>query len=148
MNSKQFTDRLYKLVSHKPWALIYVIAAITLFFLFGSFKLEMNPSLKSMVPKQHRFMETMDEIDDLFGGSTIIVLAVESDSLLYQNTLNKFLAYNDSLANIDVIQNIISLYSASRIVNSEEGFEIVPLINFFPHSNPYIFAVGPPTSRI
>lgn len=134
MNPKQFTDRLYKLVSHKPWVLIWVISAITVFFLFGSFKLEMNPSLKSMVPQQHRFMETMDEIDELFGGSTIIVVAVESDSLLYNHTLNKFLAYSDSLANIDEIQNIISLYSASRIVNSDEGFNIVPLINSFPQN--------------
>jgi len=132
MNSKQFTDRLYKLVSHKPWALIYVIAAVTLFFLFGSFKLEMNPSLKSMVPKQHRYMETMEEIDDLFGGSTILVLAVESDSLLQKSTLEKFAAYGDSLANIDVIQNIISIYTASRIINSDDGFQIIPLVDSFP----------------
>ena len=42
-----------------------------------------------MVPKQHEFIQTMDEIDELFGGTTILVLAVESDSLLYESTLRK-----------------------------------------------------------
>jgi len=132
MNSKQFTNILYRIVSHKPWALIFAILAITVFFLIGSFQLKMNPSLKSMVPKQHEFIQTMDEIDELFGGSTIIVLAVESDSLLYKNTLSKFKTYQDSLVNIDEIDNIISLYSASRIVSSEDGFQIIPLIENFP----------------
>lgn len=132
MNSRQFTEILYKLVSHKPWVLIFSILLLTVFFLIGSFQLELNPSLKSMVPKQHRFMKTMDEIDDLFGGSTILILAVESDSLLYQTTLEKFAAYNDSLANIDVIKNIVSLYSTSKIISSDTGFKIGPLIESLP----------------
>jgi predicted RND superfamily exporter protein len=135
MNSKQFTEILYKLVSHKPWALIFSILAITIIFLVGSFQLEMDPSLKSMVPKKHHYMETMDEIDQLFGGTTIIILAIESDSLLCESTLEKFSTYNDSLLKIDVIQNILSLYSSSKIISSDQGFKIEPLITAYPKNS-------------
>ncbi len=58
MDSKQFTNILYKFISHKPWALVIAIIAITILFLLGALKLEFDPSLKSMVPKQHEFLKT------------------------------------------------------------------------------------------
>jgi uncharacterized protein len=135
MDSKQFTNLLYKFISHKPWALVITIFAITILFIFGALKLEFDPSLKSMVPKQHEFIQTMDEIDDLFGGTTILVLAVESDSLLYNHTLEKYRAFADSLVNIDVIDKVVSLYTSNKISSSEDGFQINPLIDQFPNTD-------------
>lgn len=132
MNSKQFTNILYKFVSHKPWALIIAIFAITIFFLIGALKLEFDPSIKSMVPKQNEFLQTMEEIDDLFGGTTIVVLAVESDSLLFEHTLAKYKEFADSLAGINVIEKVVSIYSATRMTSSEEGFQVTPLIKRLP----------------
>ena len=132
MNSKQFTDILYKLISRKPWTLVITIFAITIFFLFGALKLEFDPSLKSMVPKHHEFLQTMDEIDDLFGGTTILVLAVESDSLLYNHTLEKYKAFSDSLESIDIIDKVVSLYTSSKITSSNDGFQITPLLQKYP----------------
>jgi predicted RND superfamily exporter protein len=135
MDSKQFTNILYKFISHKPGALVIAIFAITIFFLLGVLNLEFDPSLKSMVPKQHEFLQTMDEIDDLFGGTTILVLAVESDSLLYNHTLEKYKSFADSLAEIDIIDKVVSIYSATKISSSEDGFQINPLIEQFPNND-------------
>ena len=132
MDSKQFTNILYKLISHKPWALVIAIFAITIFFLIGSLKLEFDPSIKSMVPKQNEFLQTMEEIDELFGGTTIVILAVESDSLLFEHTLSKYKEFADSLAEINVIEKVVSIYSATRMTSSEEGFQVSPLIKRFP----------------
>lgn len=132
MNSKQFTNILYKFVSHKPWALIIAIFAITIFFLIGALKLEFDPSIKSMVPKQNEFLQTMEEIDDLFGGTTIVVLAVESDSLLFEHTLAKYKEFADSLAGINVIEKVVSIYSTTRMTSSEEGFQVTPIVKRLP----------------
>ncbi len=132
MDSKQFTNILYRIVSHKPWALVIAIFAITIFFLIGSLKLEFDPSIKSMVPKQNEFLQTMEEIDDLFGGTTIVVLAVESDSLLFEHTLAKYREFADSLAEINVIEKVVSIYSATRMTSFEEGFQVTPLIKRLP----------------
>ena len=135
MDSKQFTSILYKFISHKPWALIIAIFAITILFLIGALRLQFDSSLKSMVPKQHEFLQTMDEIDELFGGTTILVLAVESDSLLYDHTLLKFKAFADSLTEIDVIDKVVSLYTSTKISSSEDGFQINPLIVKYPNTD-------------
>ncbi|MCK4904503.1 MAG: hypothetical protein KAS35_07400, partial [Candidatus Marinimicrobia bacterium] len=132
MDSKQFTNILYRFISHKPWALVIAIFAITLFFLIGALRLEFDPSIKSMVPKQNEFLQTMEEIDDLFGGTTIVVLAVESDSLLFEHTLSKYKEFADSLTDIDIIDKVISIYSATSMTSSEEGFDVTPLIKQFP----------------
>jgi predicted RND superfamily exporter protein len=74
----------------------------------------------------------MEEIDDLFGGTTIVVLAVESDSLLFEHTLSKYKEFADSLTDIDIIDKVISIYSATSMTSSEEGFDVTPLIKQFP----------------
>lgn len=132
MDSNQFTNILYRFISHKPWALVSAIFAITIFFLVGALRLELDPSIKSMVPKQNEFLQTMEDIDDLFGGTTIVVLAVESDSLLFEPTLSKFKEFADSLAEIDMFDKVVSIYSATRMTSSEDGFQINPLIKQFP----------------
>ena len=132
MDSKQFTNILYRFISRKPWALVVAIFAITIFFLIGTSRLEFDPSLKSMVPKQNEFMYTMEEIDDLFGGTTIVILAVESDSLLFEQVLAKYKEFADSLAEINVIEKVVSIYSASSITSSEDGFQVTPIIKQFP----------------
>ncbi len=135
MDSKQFTSILYKFISHKPWALIFAIFAITILFLISALRLQFDSSLKSMVPKQHEFLQTMDEIDELFGGTTILVLAVESDSLLYEHTLSKFKAFADSLTEIDDIDKVVSLYTSTKISSSEDGFQINPLLVKLPKTD-------------
>lgn len=134
MDSGQFTNILYRFISRKPWALVSAIFAVTIFFLLGALRLELDPSIKSMVPKQNEFLQTMEEIDDLFGGTTIVVLAVESDSLLFEPTLSKFKDFADSLADIDIIDKVVSIYSATRMTSSEDGFQISPLIKQFPQN--------------
>ena len=135
MDSKQFTSILYKFISHKPWALIFAIFAITILFLISALRLQFDSSLKSMVPKQPEFLQTMDEIDELFGGTTILVLAVESDSLLYEHTLSKFKAFADSLTEIDDIDKVVSLYTSTKISSSEDGFQINPLLVKLPKTD-------------
>lgn len=61
----------------------------------------------------------MDQVDELFVGSTIVLVAVESDSLLYRSTLEKFRDLQDSLEAIPQIGRVTSLYNATSISSSD-----------------------------
>jgi len=97
-------------------------------------RLELDPSLKSMVPRDHPIVQTMDQVDEYFGGSAIIVLAVESDSLFSESTLEKFEMFQDSLEAIDLVDKVTSLYTASRILSTEDGFTVAPVLETYPNS--------------
>ena len=80
-------------------------------------------------------MKTMREMDHLFGGSSIVVIAVQSDSLLYRPVLEKYIALEDSLENIDLVDHVTSLYNAATITSSADGFAIRPILTNYPDSS-------------
>ena len=41
----------------------------------------MDAGLRSGLPREHPIVKSMEKIDDLFSGSDIVIIGVESDSL-------------------------------------------------------------------
>jgi hypothetical protein len=134
MTSRQFARYLFRFVTRYPRVLIAGILVITGLFLWQIPQLKLDPSVKAMIPRDHPIVQTMNAADSLFGGSAIVVLAVESDRLLYGETLRKFKAFEDSLAAIPLIDRVTSLYSVSRILNTADGFQIQPVLGHYPES--------------
>lgn len=127
-------SRLVKAISRYPRTLLMGTFFITLLFLWTIPRLELDPSLKSLLPDDHPILQTMDRVDELFVGSTIVLVAVESDSLLYRSTLEKFRDLQDSLEAIPQIGGVTSLYNATSISSSDLGFAVEPVLNTFPDS--------------
>jgi len=131
---KQFARNLFSLVSKYPRSLISGTLLITLFFAWQIPKLELDPSLKAMVPTNHPYIKSMEKGDELFGGLAFIIVAVESDSLLYGNTLRKLNALQDSLSAVPNILTVTSIFNFPNIVTTEDGFRVDPLIASYPET--------------
>lgn len=125
-------SKLFKLILNYPRTVIASTMFFTLLFLWNIPDLKLDPSLRGMIAKDDPLMVTLDKIDDLFGGTDIIMVGVESDSLLWEHTLVKFEALHDSLENIDQISSVTSLYNAPNIISSSMGFEVADLMEFYP----------------
>ncbi|RMF09264.1 MAG: RND family transporter [Candidatus Neomarinimicrobiota bacterium] len=135
---RRFSRQLIHFVSHTPRTLLAGAFFLTLIFLWKIPDLRLDPSLNSLAPQDHPIVKTMEKIDHLFGGSAIVVVAVESDSLLTRPVLEKYEALQDSLENLDVVETVTSLYTATSIVSSDEGFSIEPVLSDYPDSSAQI----------
>ncbi len=135
MTLHKFSRQLIRFVSHHPRSLLAGTLFITLIFLWKIPSLVLDPSLNSLAPQDHPIVKTMEEIDQLFGGSAIVVLAVESDSLLTRPVLEKYEALQDSLENLDVVETVTSLYNVTAIMAGDDGFSIEPVLTFYPDSS-------------
>jgi len=127
--------RHFRFVFNYPKTIISAIGFITLLFLWQVPDLKLDPSIKGMIPKNDPVVVNMDLLDELFGGSEIVIIGVKSDSILYRSTLEKFEALQDSLEYIEQITSVMSLYNASNIVSTDDGFEVEDFLDVYPDTD-------------
>lgn len=127
-------SRLFKLIINYPRSVIAGAILMTLIFLWQIPDLKLEPSIKAMISHDHPVIVNMEEIDELFGGSEIVIIGMRSDSLLYEPTLRKFAALHDSLENLELITRVMSLYNARNVISTEEGFEVEDFLDEYPSS--------------
>ena len=126
------TRRLFVLDAHYPRTIIAGVFFFTLLILWKIPGLEIDPGLRSLVPRDHPTVQNMELAEDLFSGSEIVVIAIETDSLLSERTLTKFSALQDSLEAMGLISRTVSIYSQKYIVPDDGGFGVEPLFDDIP----------------
>ncbi|MBT3519097.1 MAG: RND family transporter [Candidatus Marinimicrobia bacterium] len=135
MNIREFSRHLFDFDSHYPRTIIAGVIFITVILGWKLFSLELDPGVKSMLPRNHEIVQSMEKVDELFSGSDIIIIAVESDSLFSHATLTKLSAFQDSLESIDFIGNVTSIFTQKHILPEDGGFEIEPLLIEIPNDS-------------
>ncbi len=125
-------SKLFRVLLNYPKTIIASTLLLTLLFLWNIPSLEFDPSLRGMIAQDNPILVTLDRVDELFGGTDIIIIGVESDSLLWEKTLVKFESFQDSLENIEQISTVMSLYTAPNIISSAVGFEVADMLDIYP----------------
>ena len=132
MNLRDFSRRLFDFDAHYPRTIIAGVIFITVILGWKVFNLELDPGLKSMLPRDHEIVHSMEKVDELFSGSDIIIIAVESDSIFSDATLRKLSTFQDSLESIELISKVTSIFTQKHILPEDGGFEIEPILLSFP----------------
>ena len=132
MNLRRISTKLFDFDAHYPRSIIAGVIFITALLGWKIFTLEMDAGLRSGLPREHSIVQSMEKIDELFSGSDIIIIAVESDSLFSFKTLEKLYSFNDSLESVDLISKVTSLFNQKQIIPDKNGFSIEPILDEIP----------------
>ena len=133
MNLRRISNWLFNLDAHYPRTIIAGVIFITVVLGWKVFDLELDPSVRSMLPRDHSIVESIEKIDQLFSGSDIIIIAVETDSLLNNpKTLEKLSSFQDSLEAMPLISRVTSIFNQKHIIPTNDGFKIEPLLTDYP----------------
>ena len=132
MNLRRISKALFNFDAHYPRTIIATVIFMTVVLGLKVFVLEMDPAIRSGLPRDHEIVKSMEKVDKLFSGSDILIVAVESDSLFSFNTLNKLSSFQDSLESIELLSRVSSIFNQKNIVPDENGFEIEPILTTIP----------------
>jgi len=135
MNLRRISNALFEFDAHYPRTIIATVILITVLFGWKVFDLELDPGLRSGLPRDHKIVQSMEIIDKLFSGSDILIVAVESDSLFSEKTLRKLFSFQDSLESIDQISRVTSIFNQKYIVPDKNGFEIESVLLDIPQDS-------------
>jgi uncharacterized protein len=117
-------DFLESLFSH-PYIIVFVIALITVFFAFQLPKAELDNNNIRFVPENDEARTISRYIDDTFGSSIFILVALERKygDVFDAAFLNRIREFNKRMEDIEIAGNVNSLVSSDYIYS--EGDSIV-----------------------
>ncbi|MDF1564832.1 MAG: MMPL family transporter [Deltaproteobacteria bacterium] len=116
--------RLSYLVTRHPWLFIVFFVLATAAVGSNLRNLEIEPDLKAMLPTDFPARVDMDAIDELFGGTDFIMVVLEGDDVLSEETLGRVKELSRKLARVKGVDRVMSLTTANDI-RAEEGMMVV-----------------------
>lgn len=125
-------SKLNNLVLLFPRTTITLCILISLMMLSFIPKIQFEPDVKKMIPPDFPAIQSLDSLDNIFGGSEIIVVAVESDSLFTPATLEKFATLDSLLGEVNGVDKVLSIYSAKEVKGGAGTLMIDDLIMEIP----------------
>lgn len=116
------------------WAIIFAFAAVALLFGIQVPKAKMNPDMLTYMPENMSSRVNKSRIEDLFGGSEMIIVLVKTDDVLMEDTLRRVKRLSQGMKRIKGVDKVLSLFELKQI-KGEEGTMIVdPAVKRIPQT--------------
>ncbi len=109
--------------------IIIVTTGLTIFFGIGLSKLNINSDMLSYLKPDDPVVKLFNRIGEDYGGNTLAMVAVGSDTVFSVNTLNLIKDLTEKYSNIKGVSNVMSLTNILDIKRTDGGLEISKLID-------------------
>ena len=117
-------DKLAKWIIRRPWITLGILLLITGFFLAGIPRLQIDNSVDSMLPADHPARLLYDDVNDTFGGTDVMVIAVHSEDIFSEATLTQVIELTEAFQRLPGVDEVVSLSTAKRM-DGEDGTLVV-----------------------
>ena len=113
MKQKDYFSFIY----NHPYLVVLAIAVITVFFAFQLPKAELDNNNIRFVPADDEALRTSEYIDDTFGSSLFMLIALERKygDVFDTDFINRIRAFNSRLEDFEIVGNINSIVSSDYI---------------------------------
>lgn len=125
-------NKISKFVTEHPLVVIISIILITIVFALACTRISMETDIKKLLPKTYPSVKAFDEIDEKFGGSDFILIAITDDEIFDYETLSKIDQITNALKDVSGIGKIFSITRMDEIKAVEGGVEVAPIIDSVP----------------
>lgn len=117
------------------WPIIVAFIAIAIVFASQLPKAKLNPDMLTYLPEDMASRINKSRIEDLFGGTEMIMVLVKTDDVLKAETLKRVKKISKQMKRIKGIDKVMSLFELKHI-KSEAGAMIVnPAVKRIPQTN-------------
>ncbi len=109
----------------------YILLALILVFtiVFGLFiNMDLDNTISAWFAKDDPISINYNSFRDTFEGGRYIIVAVKSQRLFSQDVLGYIKTKTDELKDIDLAKRVHSLANANKVVGTDEGIVITPLL--------------------
>ncbi len=119
-------ERFFK----RPWLILAVIGAITVFFAFQLPRAELDNNNFRFVPEKDEARLTSKRIDDVFGSQIFIMVGLERRyaTVLDADFLTKLRDYGKRVEELPAVDSVTSIITTDFIGGSADGITVEPLV--------------------
>ncbi len=137
----EYMQHFAKYITTYPKIVIAVGLLITAMFATQLPKLRVDASIKGNFPPNFPAKLAIDELEDIFGGSEIVLLGIESSNIYDPHTLSIIQRLSEEIEDLEVVDDVASLFTVNDISGTEEGMEVNDLIPELPETAAEVHAL-------
>ncbi|HHE46513.1 MAG TPA: hypothetical protein ENL08_02260, partial [Bacteroidetes bacterium] len=127
--------RLGVFITGHPVLMILLNLIIVFAFGSGIRKVTIDENIKSMLPKDIASRKNLNELEDIYGGSDVFLIAINHEKTVFNpGTLAKVKAITDSLEAMPEIVRVSSLSTTNQIKGEDWGIEVIPFMDDAPET--------------
>ncbi|MCP4727922.1 MAG: RND family transporter [bacterium] len=123
-------------IINNPKKIILIAVLISIVLATGIRKIQFNENIKSFLPTDMPSRLTLNELEEIFGGSDVALIGIgnEDESIFNVGTLQKIKAITDSLEVMDGINRVTSLATIKYMKGHDWGLEVIPYLEVDPET--------------
>lgn len=117
------------------WLIILLFVAISAFFALQLPKVKIDTDIKSHLPKDMPSRIDTDRIDELFGGTEMLMVLVQADDILNTETLKRVKQLSRKINRIKGVNKVMSLFDLKSIKNEDGTMIVNPAVKMIPEND-------------
>ncbi len=126
--------RLANLVVRLRWLSIAIFTAITVFFALQLPKAELDTEMKNQLPAELSTRINLKKIEELFGGTDMIMTVLSGDDVLEPAALGQLKSITEEMQAVGEIERVISLFTAKHLRGEDGEMIVEPAVPKLPDS--------------
>lgn len=116
------------------WIIIIGFIAITIVFARQIPRAEIESDMKSMIPPHWESRINIDKIDEIFGGTDMLMVLVKTDDVLQPDTLARVKKISQQMKRTKGVDKVWSLFELKNIKTEEGAMIVDPAVKRIPKS--------------
>ena len=126
--------KLSEVIIKYRFVIIVFFAAVTVLSLVQLKNIEVDPEVKNMLPENIQSRIDTDRIEDIFGGTDLLMAVFVSDNILAADTLKRVKNISREVSRLNEVDKVMSLFELKDI-SGEDGYMLVePAVDRIPSS--------------
>lgn len=125
-------QKLSELIVKLRWLIIAGFIVLTAIFALQIPKTRVNPDVKAQLPEHMSSRVITDRIDDLFGGTEMIMIMLKTGDVLNSKTLQRTKQITRKLKRVKGVDKVISLFELKNIKGEDGAMIVNPAVKRIP----------------
>lgn len=116
------------------WLIIIGFVAVALFFGSRIPRAEIESDIKAMLPTDMESRIKTDQIDELFGGTDMLMVLLKSEDVLNPDTLRRTKEISKQMKRVKGVDKVLSLFELKNIKGEDGAMIVEPAVRRIPKS--------------
>lgn len=125
-------EKLSKFTIRFRWPIILFFLAISLFTGSQIKKATMNSDMMTYLPEDMPSRINKRKVEELFGGTEMLMLIVKSDDIINRSTLNRVHKFSREMSRIKGVDKVMSLFDLKYVRNENGAIVVDPAVKKLP----------------
>jgi hydrophobe/amphiphile efflux-3 (HAE3) family protein len=122
-------ERLLRFVVSRPRFVIAVTLVLVAGLGWNLQKLEIDPSIRNMLPQDLPEWVNLKEFEETFGASDLLLISVKTEDLLEPGTVATLYGLHQGLEEIDGVSRVLSIFEMKYLEARDGSFKPVDLLD-------------------